>query len=772
MTKPIPKVAPEAELQALIGAALAKAFPGIKLRYEVTFEVAVGHESITVDGIAGWEKSGRADIIAYLGNRALAVVELKRSDVTLTEKGRKQLLTYAAQHTPRPPLVVLSNGKNTKFFDGNDGQPINRKAYTSTAVQKLFDNAAKIAAADHDWTMETLLGLETSTWAGFVRQRSRGIVDRLTGSIADRSKIFASTFLVPRRLAYHIPTAVRAGQSVIMIEGAPLIGKSSLLRELVLRNGDGDLAFLFVRAGSGGAGLFQRIATMFASAVEWPFGEDDARHWVRRVSNADPAIKLVLAIDDLVPGSNVESDLEELADAGFGPGLAIVATVMSDQPRRGASGRDPTALEELAAQGTLSPLDTHEFEAMKKVRAKHGVHFTHGAALSKEYRLPWILRALLADLPDHVGTTSAVTMASTIGFHFVLSGRERIARFADADRGYRLLARDAFADEGPVAPELSLAMANGFVVRRDALSTETRELVPPLIEQGWISAFRHRSGDDVLVPRSPEMFLGAMAEAVSRELEAQVSDNPLEAGRWLADTMDGLFLGDLIGAQAVLDISLRQHGFSELILYGLLDRRPRVEPFTATVFGFLAPNGSIQNIRVTADGEMFEADDAGNAIGEALGTMEPEERVTQCSMSGWMILSQLAMIKSESLQTGQPAHPGILLEVATSEVPLLRFAGEFQELMTHDVEGHGSLLDVSNGVIETVTAALQQMIMREWRTLDQWFEDALARDSLPLLYRLRIALLASREILDEDGTRWASDRLDTVDAAILKMLET
>jgi hypothetical protein len=97
--------APEAELQALIGAALAKAFPGQKLRFEKRFSVGLGHESITIDGTAGWEKTGRADIIVYAGERAVAVVELKRGDLTLREKDRKQLLTYAAQHSPRPPIA-------------------------------------------------------------------------------------------------------------------------------------------------------------------------------------------------------------------------------------------------------------------------------------------------------------------------------------------------------------------------------------------------------------------------------------------------------------------------------------------------------------------------------------------------------------------------------------------------------------------------------------------------------------------------------------------
>lgn len=69
-----------------------------------------------VDGTAGWEKTGRADIIVHVGDKAAAVVELKRGDLKLSDRDKQQLLTYVAQHSPRPPVLVLSNGNDTRFF--------------------------------------------------------------------------------------------------------------------------------------------------------------------------------------------------------------------------------------------------------------------------------------------------------------------------------------------------------------------------------------------------------------------------------------------------------------------------------------------------------------------------------------------------------------------------------------------------------------------------------------------------------------------------------
>lgn len=760
------KPAPEAELQAQIGAVIKKAFPGHKLRYETRFTLGLGRESITIDGVAGWEKTGRADIIVYNQTRAVAVVELKREDVKLDESGRKQLLTYACQLSPRPPLLVLTNGQDIKFFDGNDGRPLDMKKANAATVGKLFENAAKIAAADHDWTMETLLGVGTSTWAGFVRNRSQKVINRLTGSRAEVGKPFADDLLFSRLLAYRVAKALKQGAPAIMIEGAPLAGKSSLLRELSLRNSDEDLAILFIRAGSGGAGLFQRIANLFGEAVEWRFDEQDARSWLRRLSNSDPSIRLILAVDDLTPGSAVESDLEELADAGFGSGLGILATVTSDEARRGANSRDETALEQLAWNANLKTLNNAEFAALEKTLAERRIQFTHGAALSPEYRIPWILRAMLAVLPPEIGVTQGVTFPATLSFDFVENGRKLLARFPEAQRGYRLLSRDAFGDEGPFSPEFVLAMSHAFIIRRDALSAESRDVLSKLIDQGWVSAMRHSSGEDVLIPRAPEMFLGAFAEEVSHHLEQLAAETPIDAGGWLASAMDGVYLGDLVGAQAVLDMSKRRNGFPVGILSGLVECEPELESFSGACLGLPQEDGTIQNVHITAEGELFEADEHGNRLGEALCTLPAEERILQGNMAGWQILSQLAMIRSESIETGAMAHPGILLRVGTSKVPLIRMAGEPQLFATREIEGHGTLVDIENGIVEGVTAALQQMFMRDWKTLDRWFAEALASGSVPLLYRIRTALAACRDIAAEPAASWIEARGHEVNEAM------
>ena len=74
------------------------------------------------DSAAQWETSGRADILIFYAERPLAVLEIKREDLTLTHTDYEQAQSYANQLTPRPPLVIVTNGAETRVYDANTGR--------------------------------------------------------------------------------------------------------------------------------------------------------------------------------------------------------------------------------------------------------------------------------------------------------------------------------------------------------------------------------------------------------------------------------------------------------------------------------------------------------------------------------------------------------------------------------------------------------------------------------------------------------------------------
>src|SRR3546814_10154734 len=80
-----------------------------------------------------------------------------------------------------------------------------------------------------------------------------------------------------------------------------------------------------MRRGSG-PGLYRAVANLFAAELNWTLSTDDARSWLRRMSQAGAGPTLVVAIDDVAPGSAMAADLEELMSLRPGPRLKILVT--------------------------------------------------------------------------------------------------------------------------------------------------------------------------------------------------------------------------------------------------------------------------------------------------------------------------------------------------------------------------------------------------------------------------------------------------------------
>jgi hypothetical protein len=780
--KNVLRTSPEAELEAMMSAALAKAFPSVPrqdFRHQARFSVTIGHETHEVDGVRGWQAAGRADIILLHRDRPLAVVELKRADLQLTDADRRQGQSYANQLTPRPPLVIVTNGSDCRLFDSSTGAPWTPETGEGDVVTKLFENAAKVAAANLDWAIEVLMGPDGGVWPSAVRAQTRHLLDQLTGAASDRTKPFVADFLIPRLATLAVQRAFDDGRSAVLVTGAPLSGKSHVLREFAERTAtSATYAVFMVRGGGGGAGLFQRIANTLSAALEWAVTADDVRQWLRRLSRSDGDPVLVVAIDGIVPNSPIANDIEELSEAGFGPRLRLLGTTNDvDGLLTGTNGRDGTALAEAARIIPVHALNQVEFQKAREVLAAHRIGFLKGADFADEYRAPWLLRTLLADISrDSRHADHSVALSSMLGIWFIDAVRKQFARLGEAAHGLRLLARDFVADATRTSAELALEISHGFVVRRDALQQPAREVVENLAAGGWLRTYRHAGGEDVIAPRAPDLFLSELAYAISEALEQQVAADPREAGRWLADRLEGVFLGDLIGAQAIRDLAAKQGGFSSGLLAGLYDRTPRASPFREGVVALQKPDGTLQELRIDGDGTATLLDGAGRPLGEAFD-LEGDLPETHGPMAGWMILAQLAYLPTAVEGIDRPLIGGsLLLEIGTCPFPLMRAARDPIGHLVHDIAGHGSVLCVENGVVEAATSAMQQFLATQWKEADPWFEEALSRNSLALLNRILIALRQIRQVSSGARKDWAKKmlegRIDPAISGILKQAES
>ena len=756
-----PVVRTEADLEGRLCEALSTAFPNIprdQLEVQRRFTVRVGHEPHDVDSAALWEKSGRADILISHKERPLAVLEVKREDLALTHADYEQAQSYANLMTPRPPLVVVTNGGETRVYDSNTGKVWEPEDDAADAVERVLSNAARVAVADRRWAIEALMGRESGAWVPIVRASTDILLGEMTDAPGESGRPFARDLLFPRLATSRATNALLEGSTFVIIEGAPVTGKTSLLRELAMRTREGsELAVLMLRGST--PGLFQSLANLFAAKLEWNLSANDVRQWLRRISNGEAEPVLVVAIDGVNPGTAMAADLEELANLPPGNKLRIILT--TDRPEglvRATNGSTPTGLGTHATRIELGPLGLEEFRAAQRALEHNKIIFSRGSEYAEDYRAPWVLRTIydkVARDPRYDDPNRGVMLPPALGLQLVDAAREAHAGQADLLRDYRHLARDTLNDTEAGPAELALTASNGIVIRQDALSSEGREALRELKAAGWARTCRHGSGEDVVVPTVPAAFLAELADAASVELQDRAEVDPHSAGVWLGLRLSGVYLGDIVGAEAIRSMADNTGGFSSGIIEGLLSIEPEEELVERSLIGLARGDGEVVYVKIE-DGKAWLSDRNGDVRGEAVDLGAERSRMYG-NTTPWMILGQLARLPTAVVgDDSQRLDAYLLLKIGQCPFPLLRANEEGLGHLVHDIDGLGQVLCPEQGPVEAVTQAMADLLSRPWIHADDWVDAALGTDSLPLLNRVLIALRAVHARNIPERSEWAN----------------
>lgn len=765
----------EAHLEALLGQALAAAFPHLdraKIRHQTTLKVQIGHDYKTFDANTDWKASGRADILIFYENRCLAVVEAKRGNVKLTLGDADQAQSYANQFTPRPPLMIVTNGKETLVYDSMTGEPWSAGSDAERAVAKLLKNATVAAAANMKWAIDVLLGPGADIWPEVVRDRTRELIARQTAPAGQGRKPFAQGLNLSRDATQKVLARLRAGVRFVLVDGPPLVGKSNVLRELAeTTQTSEEFAVLFMRGGS--TGLYQSIANILSSALEWEVTPDNVRQWLRRLSRFGRGPTLILAIDGLEPGNAMARDLEELADAGFGEKVRTVASI--DDARRilfTGNNRNRTAINDQGAETvTVGPLSTDEFKLAQGALAAAEIYFQPGALHSADYRAPWVLRVLydgLVSTPGYDPEKGFFMMPATLGVAVIDHTRRSFEDQVEVEHAYGLLARDYIEDVGGEPAGLALARSYAFVIRRAALSPASETCLDQLEANGWLTRYRNDDGLDVVAPTAPELFISELARAMSEALEQRAKDDPIAGAFWMAERLEATCFSDLIGAQAIRDLVNRTGGLNWRIIETLLAMEPETHQVNDATVAFKAPDGRLVDLRIQ-EGRAWLVDKAGRQRSPAID-FEGETLKSYALLTPWMMLGQLAalpMAIDEDPENRVDAH--LLFEVGQAPLPLMRDTGEKIGHLVHDF-GDVSLLCRDNGVIEPTTAAMVRLLQSNWPYVDSWIDAAIESGCLPLINRIMIALFAIGSTVPSRSD-WARSALaDRVNPAIRALI--
>ncbi|WP_343674912.1 hypothetical protein [Paraburkholderia heleia] len=766
----------EADLEAEIHQAIAKAFRWLSpesIRHQTKFSFKFGHKKIEIDGKEVSRAEARSDIILYHEERPLAVLELKRSGVPLLPADDAQGLSYARVLIPSPPLVVVTNGSEIRFIETYSGKLWTPAQESEEAFKALLTSTAQVAARDLRLAIDTLMGTNAAVWMQAVRHATQDTLGELTASADHPALPFAKNLLLPRRSTAHLLQEVLRGKKLILLTGAPLSGKSNILREVSLRTEEHEaVATLYVEGGVG-QGILRSLADALTRSVAWPITPEEARAWLTRVSQNGER-KLVLAIDGLDPTDEEgRREIEDLTANTFGPGLCLVVALddgVAERLSLAPNRLTPSVIGRRGVEVPLGELDDKEFEIAQQVLIEQQVSFRPGAAFAREYRQPWVLRGAIEPVLDDAKSAASNVLAALpplLGVDLIRQTRER---FTDPElrRMFRALAKTVLAEAKDANRDQSLILESLDVniVRRVAL-THNLEAVEctRLIDSGFLRAAVHGSGEPVVYIRMPELLASELAKLLADDLIPLIRENPIHAAAWLSGAASNLPIGDVIAAQAVYDAVKRPGGISFAFIAALLETPPKRTQLPAgTQFAMNMPGVGMIDLTLQGNGiaivelegevHTLEVDDDGIAEVTSYENLYP-----------WLILSHLAgqSFVMDKSGTQERVDPLILIQVGSAEIPLRKPGGttEMDAMPTHDIPSVGSIVCHEAGVVEPITYSIFRFLARESAAdADAWVNVAVSMDSMPLLSRVHIALLELSRSADVRTASWARATLD------------
>lgn len=754
--------ATEGDLEARLHQATLAAFPWLsaQIKHQLTFSVPIGHKKITVNAQKAETMKARLDILVSWKDQPLAIFELKRDGEEITQEDEEQGLSYARLHQPSPPLVVITNGQETRLLETHSCKAWTPGTPSEEALAQLVKNATKVAQDELKKAVDTLMGSSPSIWVDAVRQTTDDSIRSLIGDWNDPLAPFVSHFLIPRMATKDVLKELEAGARAVVVDGPPLIGKSSVLRELVeVTRHDENFAVLFLDASTG-VSIFQRLAYLLSDHLGWPVTAAETRSWLQKLSRrGKPA--LVLAIDAMdLSRNDVRNDIEELISGAFGNGLRILMSVdesVINNLTLTGTGRQRSSIGRIAKRISVGPLNDEEFHSVIHLLHDKMIGMIHGAQLAIEYRLPWVLRALIASImsiPEFGKDNMGATLPPLLSLELIDQTRNRFKAFPFRAR-YQSIAKaildDVFDADLPIPVRMHTGTTS-IVRKQKLLKYLPNDEIKELISMGYLREIEPISTEEVLAVRIPELLASELAHVHAERIKPYINDDPGLAAYELSKLAVSVPFGDVVAAMALVDAARTTPKFNIAVVRSLFEEQPvrnSMEP-GMRIGGVLGDLGYVEMIVLENNKAEIILDDGKR------GTIDLDESSNIYSNSSWLVLSHFAgfpiAAAAEDEKEAFRLDASLLMELGISPIILIRPNPHFDRYLIHtDPETGEAIMCHKVGIVEPITASILRFLLREITDLaESWIQAAVEKGSHALIARIHIAL---REIADRSNDK-------------------
>lgn len=696
----------EATFEARVHKAIESIFPNfsrLEITHQVIFTVKLGHENVEVKPTI---KKPRLDILIKYKGRNLAVLELKKPTISLTDDDRKQGLSYARLLEQMPPLVIVSNGNETLFYETISGEPLVIVNPEIEQLEKLFTQAIEIAAVKKDEAIQILLGKDPLIWEQVIDDFNEKSINNHIGSVDTLYQPISDSLHLPRKSTEQLIDYVGNNNPVIALTGAPLIGKTNVLYEFCYLK-DTPFVPIYINAEDCQYGIFQYLANHFTKHFFSATSTDEVRQWFLNGIVGNPHIsgKTVLIVDGVRHfDDKIINDVNELIQfSSFSKTFSLVIgcdssnyNLMAQTP--GRPGK--TLFGKKALKVEVNHLTEVEFENARDYLTEHwSIDFQNGAKYSRELRIPRIIRIILSQLPSVRKDDTRLVISSFLPYdalNSVLQGFSSDIRFID---DMVKLVNASMSQDLKSPLEVMVSYGRGFVPFEKAESILGENRIERLLQQGHIDWFVDKEQNRYIAPKTPELFAASAVEALFRKVNKMENDEAIE---YVLNICESLPYSDLIAANVFERLSSEDKFSLYELIVRLANNPPRIE-----------------NIENDFNGALYFDHTGLVNIPKELLSNSPEEGEgkTISNLFPWLVLSQLATkpLFTEGYEDPWYIYREILKTVGSYQNILRRYdpiahPENVMGYLTHtllDKNGEeGEVLCGEVGIIEPITYAM------------------------------------------------------------------
>lgn len=702
-----------------------------ELQSQRSFSIKFGHHNILVDGQQPGERAkiGIYDLLLYIDQRPLIMLELKKPGLKLTEDDKNQGISYARLTHPITPVTVITNGSDVEVYDTFTKKPLEKEILEKDLLLARIDQAARLAKSEYKNCILTLIENDQRVLYQLFNTISAQTFAELIGSSNDMTKPIIENFCVPRELLGSLAQAVIDHQFVV-VTGDAYSGKTNLLYQYYQKLSAEQEAVLYINCTDFHYSIFRKLTNKIHSILRFPIDELKLKEWLLLHFNENTVKKITIIFDhvrnDIDPV--LMADISELLDLFKMDGNRII--ISTDQSnyqllKRSSDRVLNTIIGNNFYEVELERFSTKEFfDANEHLYTQYFLSFAWGAVYTDIYRLPRIWRLLINDaIKDRQdGYTGLIKSVPGVEFLEIFKSTFMLDNESVGDF-IKLI--DAFIEGIEVVKEGRLklmACSLGIIPEPIALKHIDHKQLHRLILAGYLERRVVPGFQWVLVTKMPELLAGYAVLSLKSKYLNWFKEDFDNAYKSFIACCEFMPYGELVACRFMLDIGKE----GELDLFAnlanqLFHDEPTFEISTSEKDIEMYVE-KIGNVRIKLE-EGLESRFMGNGF-------------------PYLVLSQLLCTGI----VGEGTNPhNLRFEIIGALADKAYMIRKADRLFFHDgidtieMGRVGAILKTNIGIVEPITLALLDNLLHLPIMFESFYENAASHNRYQLLHRIYIA---------------------------------